>query len=315
MIERIHLEIVRAVDRYGSVTRAAESLCLTQPALSHSIARLERVAGTRLWRRQGRTVRLTEAGRYLLQSADRIVPELEEIDRRLAEFAAGSRGLLRIGMECHPCYDWLLGVLPAFLDAQPKIDVDVTQRFQFTGLDALLNHEIDLVVTPDPVNIPGVRYEPVLDYELRLVVAAGSPLAARAWAGSASTAARPAAEAAGRKADGAAVRAADLADQTLLTYPVPRDRLDVFTRLLIPAGVVPAETREVETTELMLAMVAAGRAVTTLPSWMTARLDDRFVHLRLGEGIHKQLMAGCRSDTDQPAVQAFLALCRSHVSS
>ncbi|KAK0350272.1 hypothetical protein LTR94_029706, partial [Friedmanniomyces endolithicus] len=93
------------------------------------------------------------------------------------EYARGERGTLRIGMECHPCYQWLLKVVDPYLAAWPEVDVDVKQRFQFGGLKALHGYEIDLLVTPDPLFKPGLRFEPVFDYEQVLVVASNHALA------------------------------------------------------------------------------------------------------------------------------------------
>ena len=92
--------------------------------------------------------------------------------------ARGTRGTLRIGMECHPCYQWLLKVVAPYLPQWPDVDVDVKQKFRFGGIGALVDHEIDLLVTPDPVPQPGLRFEPVFDYEQVLVVPRTHPLAA-----------------------------------------------------------------------------------------------------------------------------------------
>ena len=111
MLERIHLSIVQEVDKQGSLTAAAEVLHLTQSALSHSIRKLEQQLGTEVWQREGRSLRLTQAGQYLLAVANRVLPQLALAEERLGQFAQGERGSLRIGMECHPCYQWLLKVV------------------------------------------------------------------------------------------------------------------------------------------------------------------------------------------------------------
>lgn len=155
MIERIHLAVLREVDRQGSLTAAADVLCLTQSALSHGMKKLERQLGTPLWLREGRSLRLTQAGQDLLALANRVLPQLEQAEIRLQQFARGERGSLRIGMECHPCYQWLLKIVAPYLAAWPHVDVDVKQRFQFGGIGALFGYEIDLLVTPDPLHRPG----------------------------------------------------------------------------------------------------------------------------------------------------------------
>src|ERR1700722_10453641 len=143
MLERIHLSIVQQVEQQGSLTAAAGVLNLTQSALSHSMKKLEQQLGTDVWLRE--------------------------------------RGALRIGMECHPCYQWLLKIVSPYLAAWPDVDVDVKQKFQFGVIGALFGYEIDLLVTPYPLQKPGLRFEPVFDYEQVLVVSRKHPLASVAY--------------------------------------------------------------------------------------------------------------------------------------
>ncbi len=163
-LERAHLEIIRAVEQYGSLTAAAEKLHLTQSALSHAMRKLEDQLGLAIWYREGRSLRPTEAGEYLLAIANRLLPQLGYAEERLRQFARGERGALRIGMECHPCYQWLLKVVSPYLAAWAAVDVDVKQKFQFGGIGALFGYEIDMLVTPDPLYKPGLHLELVFDY-------------------------------------------------------------------------------------------------------------------------------------------------------
>ena len=157
MIERNHLAIIREVDRLGSLTAAAEALFLSQSALSHTIKKLEQSFGTAIWQRDGRNLRLTQAGNYLLKVANRLLPQLDRAEERLGQYAKGERGVLRIGMECHPCYQWLLKIVAPYLAEWPDVDVDVKQKFQFGGIGALFAYDIDLLVTPDPLYKPGLE--------------------------------------------------------------------------------------------------------------------------------------------------------------
>ncbi|MBS1187974.1 MAG: LysR family transcriptional regulator, partial [Burkholderiaceae bacterium] len=160
MLDRVHLSIIREVERQGSLTAAAGELCLTQSALSHSMRKLEQQLGTDIWLREGRRLRLTPAGQYLLAVANRVLPQFELAEERLRQFARGERGTLRIGMECHPCYQWLMKIASSYLDAWPDVDMDVRQKFQFGGIGALFGHEIDMLVTPDPLFKTGLQFEP-----------------------------------------------------------------------------------------------------------------------------------------------------------
>ena len=289
MLERIHLSIVHEVDRLGSLTAAAGTLCLTQSALSHTVRKLEEQLGTQVWLREGRSLRPTQAGQYLLAVANRVLPQLTLAEERIRQFAQGERGTLRIGMECHPCYQWLLKVVSPYLTQWPDVDVDVKQKFQFGGIGALFGYEIDLLVTPDPLYKQGLRYEPVFDYEQVLVVNKSHALAGIAY-----------------------VRPQQLANEVLVTYPVDVERLDVFNQFLIPAGIAPRRHKTIETTDIMLQMVASGRGVAALPRWLVEEYENSMdvVPVKLGRhGIAKQIFLGAReSDVDIDYLAAFVRL-------
>ena len=129
MLERSHLALIRAVVEHGTLTRAADALYLSQSALSHAARKLEEQVGTPLWVKEGRSLRLTQAGRFLHQLAQNLLPQFEHAENQLRHYAGGGQGLLRIGMECHPCYQWLLRVVKPYLAAWPRVDVDVKQKF------------------------------------------------------------------------------------------------------------------------------------------------------------------------------------------
>ncbi|WP_250454463.1 LysR family transcriptional regulator [Caballeronia sp. ATUFL_M2_KS44] len=279
MLERSHLMVVREVERLGSLTAAAERLNLTQSALSHAVKKLEQQLGTPVWTREGRAMRLTQAGRYLLGLANRMLPQFELAEVRIKQYAQGERGTLRIGMECHPCYQWLLKVVSPYLARWPDVDVDVKQRFQFGGIGALIGYEIDVLVTPDPLKHAELRFNPVFDYEQVLVVADGHALANHPY-----------------------VTPEQLATEVLISYPVETDRLDIYTQFLSPANVVPKRHKVIETTDIMLQMVASGRGVAALPRWLAEEYASSMplTPLKLGKkGIDKQIFLGTRKADDE----------------
>ena len=291
MLERIHLSVVQEVEKQGSLTAAAEVLHVTQSALSHSMKKLEQQLGTDVWLREGRSLRLTQAGQYLLAVANRVLPQLDLAEERLRQFAQGERGALRIGMECAPCYQWLLKIASPYLAAWPDVEVDVKQKFQFGGIGALFGYEIDLLVTPDPLYKPGLHFEPVFDYEQVLVVARGH-----------------------RLADAPYVKPRQLTDEVLITYPVATDRLDIYNQFLMPAGISPKRRKTIETTDIMMQLVASGRGVAALPRWLVLEYAEQadVVPVRLGpKGIAKQIHLGAReADLDPDSLQAFIELAR-----
>lgn len=295
MLERIHLKIIQEVEDQGSLTAAAKQLCVTQSALSHTIRKLEDKLGTSIWLREGRSLRLTQTGKHLLNVAKRILPQLEHAENKLKQIAQGEKGTLNIGMECHPCYKWLLKVVSPFLDDWPDVDVDVKQKFQFGGVSALLSYEIDLLVTPDPIYKSGLCYEPVFDYEQVLVTSKHHLLASRKY-----------------------ISPKDLTDQVLLAYPVTLDRLDIYTSFLRPAGLTPKQHKSIETTDIILQMVASGRGVAALPHWLVEEYATwlPLQAVSLGpKGISKQIYLGSRdSDQEIEYLRAFIALAQTSMT-
>lgn len=292
MLERTHLSIVHQVEKLGSLTAAANELHVTQSALSHSMKKLEQQLGTEIWRREGRNLQLTQAGQYLLAVANRVLPQLNLAEERLLQFAQGERGTLRIGMECHPCYQWLLKVVSPYLCAWPDVDVDVKQKFQFGGIGALFGYEIDLLVTPDPLYRPNLKFEVVFDYEQVLVVSKNHVLA-----------------------DANYVKPQHLTNEILITYPVDIERLDIYNQFLLPAGIAPRRHKTIETTDIMLQMIASGRGVGALPRWLVDEYGEKLdiVPVRLGpKGIAKQIFLGSReTDIAVDYVHAFVELART----
>lgn len=291
MLDRQHLVIIREVSRAGSVTAAAERMNLSQSAVSHAIAKLEDRHQVKVWRKKGRSLELTQAGDYLLALAERMVPELEHAERVLADMSRGRRGALRIGMECHPCEKWLMRVTGPYLAEWPNVDLDVRTAFRFDGIAALQSHEIDVLVTPDPIRSPDLSFEPVFDYELMLAVHGDHRLAGRAF-----------------------IEPADLMNEDLLTVPVTPDRLDIYSRFLIPAECRPRRRIGIETTELMLQLVAAARGVSVLPDWLLREgaAGMPIVALRIGPtGLHKSINLGLRrADVGIDYLKGLMAIAR-----
>jgi LysR family transcriptional regulator for metE and metH len=219
------------------------------------------------------------------------LPQFEHAEALMQQYATGQRGILRIGMECHPCYQWLLKSVAPFLAAWPDVDVDVMQAFQFGGMAALFGYEIDVLITPDPLFKEGIVFMPVFDYEQVLVVAANHPLAASK-----------------------SVSPQQLSDETLISYPVEAERLDIFNQFLLPANCTPRKHKTVENTDIIMEMVAAGRGVAAFPDWLVQEYKTRIdiTALRFGaKGIAKQIHIGIREgDNEIDYLRGFIELAK-----
>ncbi|MGB6241119.1 MAG: LysR substrate-binding domain-containing protein [Castellaniella sp.] len=286
MIEVKHLETLLAIRDGGSLQEAAERLHLTQSALSHQLRDLEVRLKTPLLNRRTRPARLTTAGLRLVALAEDVLPRIRATELELRRLSAGRAGRLHVAIDCHSCFQWLMPTLDTFRKDWPDVSLDLSAAFSFAPLPALIRGDLDVVITSDPDTLDGVLYAPLFAYELVLAVSSQGPLG---------TARR--------------IEAEDLRDQVLITYPVDRSRLDVFTALLDPAGVEPAGVRTAELTPMIVQLVASGRGVAALPNWALEEYRSLpGLHIcRLDDGIWRTLQAGIRAeDADTAYVQAFL---------
>ena len=291
MIEIRHLKTLMALKETGSLVEAAERIHLTQSALSHQIKDLEERLGCTLFIRKSKPLQFTNAGMRLLQLADEIMPLLRSAQRDLDRMAGGELGRLHIAIECHSCFQWLMPTIDSFRNNWPEVEMDFASGFSFAPLPALAKGELDLVVTSDPQPLPHVEYVPLFRYEGLLAVAKQHAFAKKAF-----------------------VTEQELAAETLIIYPVERERLDVFSKFLTPQGLEPADTRSAELTIMMMQLVASGRGVCALPNWaLTEYLERDYVRaVRLGEkGLWSTLYAAVRKDSIESAyMKDFLRTAR-----
>lgn len=290
-IEFRHLRTIRAIHEAGGLARAADILNITQSALSHQVKGLEDQAGVELFVRRSKPLKLSAAGQRLLKLAEKILPEIEALENDFDALRTGKSGRLHIAIECHACFEWLFPVLEEFRKAWPDVDVDIRPGLAFGALPALEREEVDLVVSSDPEDLSGVDFTPLFDYEPVFVASSQHPLAERKF-----------------------IVAEDFRDELLITYPVERTRLDVFTELLSPAKVEPRGIRQVELTSVILLLVASNRGVAVLPDWVVreVRYHSDYVTRSLTEkGVTKRLYAATRSDdTTKPFMAHLLRLAR-----
>jgi LysR family transcriptional regulator for metE and metH len=291
-LEFRHLRTIKAIHDCGGLARAADQLNITQSALSHQIKGLEEQAGVTLFMRRTKPMTLSAAGLRLLRLAQQVLPQVEAAQAEFVALRAGRTGRLHIAIECHACFEWLFPVLEAFRKDWGDVDVDIRPGLAFDALPALQREDVDLVVSSDPEDLAGVEFIELFDYNAVFVASAQHPLAAKQW-----------------------VEAADFRGETLITYPVEKSRLDVFSQLLNPAGIEPGSIRQVELTAVILLLVASNRGVSVLPDWVVreVKYSSDYVTRPLTEtGVTRRLYAAIRSaDRDKPYVQRLIQLART----
>ena len=290
-LEFRHLRTIKAIHEAGGLARAAEHMNITQSALSHQIKGLEDQAGVELFVRRSKPLKLSPAGLRLLRLAEQVLPQVEALQAEFEGLRAGRTGRMHIAIECHACFEWLFPVLELFRKSWSDVDVDIRPGLAFDALPALMKEEVDLVVSSDPEDLPGIEFVELFDYAPVFVASSQHPLAARDW-----------------------IEAEDFRGETLITYPVERQRLDVFSQLLIPAKVEPAAIRQVELTAVILLLVASNRGVSVLPDWVVREVkysSDYVTRPLTKAGLTRRLYAAVRSvDLRHDYMQELINLAR-----
>ncbi len=291
-LELRHLETLLALAECGNLSKAAARLFLTQSALSHQLKALESHYGSALVEKNVRPLRFTAIGQRLLSLARAILPQVAEAGRDIARLAQGHAGPLRVAVQCHNCFDWLIPAMDAYRSLWPEVELDIISGFVVDPLPLLERGEAELAIIHDAQEAqPHIVFSPLFRYESVALMSPRHPLAAKQW-----------------------LEAADFAAETLITYPVPDEMLDVMKHCLIPAGINPRR-RTAELTVAILQLVASGRGIAALPSWTVGNYIQRgyVVSRPIGpSGLRCELYAATSTATAEAAyIREFVSLTRS----
>lgn len=284
-LELRHLKTLLALKETGSVSLAAKRVYLTQSALSHQIKLLEDQYGLPLFERKTTPLRFTSAGERLIQLANEIFPKVIAAERDLARVKQGEAGELRIAVECHTCFDWLMPAMDSFRCDWPLVELDIVSGFHTDAIGLLLTHRADWAVVSEIEETAGIIHKPLFSYEMVGLCAKDHPLAMKEiW------------------------QAEDFIDQTWITYPVPDDMLDLLRKVLRPAGIEPTR-RTSELTIAIIQLVASKRGIAALPYWAAKPYLDRgYVVARkiTQQGLYSNLYAAYReSDAEIAYITDF----------
>jgi LysR family transcriptional regulator for metE and metH len=280
MLELRHLHTIIALSEAGSLAAAARRVHLTQSALSHQLKLLEEHYRTRLFERKSVPLRLSPPGKRLLALAQEVEVRIQEGEREMARLIQGEVGNLRIAVECHSCFDWLMPAMDTFREHWAEVELDLVSGFHGEPVDLLNDSRADLAIVSRKDRRPGVVYHPLFGFEMLALLSRKHRLCARPF-----------------------LTARDFARETLVTYPIPDERLDLVREVLRPAGVRPRR-RTTELTVAILQLVASHRAVAALPGWAVQPYLDRgyVIAKRIGKrGLWSQLYAATRSDLAEVA--------------
>src|SRR4029077_6960057 len=287
-LEIRHLRLVAAIAETGSVTLAGNRLHLTQSSIRHKFGRREEQLGAALFERRNRRMALTAAGERLLQSARTVLDELARAEKEIQECNGNgaAKGVLRLSTECYTVYHWLPPRLRLFQHKFPAVDFQLVIEATDSPFQALLEGKLDLAIVCDPIRNRKIRYTPLFEDEVVIIVPPEHRLAGRKFAAP-----------------------VDFAAENLIIYP-PKEDSTVLNRFLIPAGISPRKIQEVILTDVIIEMVRGGLGVAALAKWaVSPQLDSgALAGLSLTErGFRRTWSAAQVRDARTPAyVEEFI---------
>jgi molybdate transport repressor ModE-like protein len=291
MLDVRRLRVLREVAQRGSFSAAAEALTYSQSAVSQQIAALEREAGTRLVERNGRGIRLTDAGRALVRRADSILVELAAADAELQAIAGLRAGRVRVSTFASAATALLPAAVTAFRAAHPAVQVELSLvEATEEAVGGLRTGRADLVLVARPAGEPlddQVEVHRLFEEPMLAVLPGGHRLARR------------------RR-----LRLDDLAGEPWVLGGGPgcSDRATIL-RACHAAGFEPRVTVDFPTDDYHATqgMVAAGAGVTLLPRLALAvPRDDLAVRPLAGAGPTREVVAAVRRGEQAPATLAML---------
>ncbi|WP_236599005.1 LysR family transcriptional regulator [Ramlibacter monticola] len=231
------LHIFRSVVREGGISRAASRLHRVPSNVTTRIKQFEERLGTALFRRQGRSLALTEAGRTLLGHAERLLQMAEAAEQDLRSGAV--RGVLRIGSLESAAGARLPPVLAAFHARHPEVSLELQTGTTGALLRLLDRFEVEAAFVSEPFEQGRLSSLPAFEEELVLITARGA---------------------------GARYRAADLAGGTLVAFPHGCSYRRRLLEWLAESGVSPGRMLDLGSYHAIIACVAAGAGAAIVPA-------------------------------------------------
>ncbi|MFI1180334.1 LysR family transcriptional regulator [Streptomyces sp. NPDC020799] len=294
MLNLDRLRTLSAVARHGSVSGAADGLHVTTSAVSQQLAKLERETGQQLLAKQGRGVRLTDAGRLLADHASRILSQVELAQADLEAQRGQAVGELLVGAFPTAARGLFPAALAGLREAHPQLRARLTEMDPDSAVPRVVRGDIDLAVVLDWYNKPlpmpeGLAKAPLLDDPADVAVPVGHPLAGRRE-----------------------VELEEFADDEWISWPDGEFCHDWLMLTLRGKGVEPRISHMAEEHPTQLALIAAGLGVGIAPRLGRGPVPDGVRVLPVRHTMRRHVYAVWRADADRrPSIRAAVDALRA----
>jgi DNA-binding transcriptional LysR family regulator len=289
-LEIKHLRLISTIAELGNLTRAAEALCLSQPALSKQLAELEEKLEFALFYRTKKAMVLTEPGIEFHERARKILGDVVELETQLHQYANGASGKLKISIDRVHRDDWLPAVMKRFRGCYPHIGLEIKQVPEL--LRSLQNKEVDIVIVGEAIAAAGIDYVPLNQDEMVAVLPLNHPLCQKTY-----------------------ISAHDLAGVDLVYYFELKQSY-LYRRYLYPNQISLGSFHHIQNIDAIIELIKAGEGVSVLPKRMVADAAARqLINVRpIGEdGFSFTWYAGLSRDSDKPYLAGFIDLLKSEI--
>lgn len=275
-----HLRLIREVASTKSLSKAKDALYLSQSALSHQLKEIEGQLGTQLFHRVNKQLILTTAGKMVLESAERVLSDLEKTELSIKQYVSGQTGTIRLATQCYTCYHWLPQLLKDFKREFPNVEIEILHNNGSDVEDQIMNGEIDVAVIYESSNYSNLNYIELFQDEMFALVPADHPWTKKKF-----------------------VQATDFENQQIIIHSLPLESVSLFSQVLIPEGVQPKRVIQVQVTEAIIEMVKAGLGVNVMAKWIVEPfLSDKQIALVpvTRRGIHRTWYSVALKQDDPP---------------
>jgi LysR family transcriptional regulator for metE and metH len=274
-----HLRLIKAIVEEGSITRAMDSLHLTQSALSYQLKEAELQLGTLVFYRRNKKLILTPVGKKLYAMANRILKELDVTETEIRKMINGDSGSIRISTECYTTYHWLPAVLKKFKSAFPNVEIEIIFEATHRPLEKLLEGGLDLAITSSQEHTDRIEFIKLFTDEMRAVVSKEHPWSSREY-----------------------VEANDFEDVTLIIHSLPLETVSIFRSELTPKGISPKKLIILPLTEASIELAKANMGVIVLANWaLRPYLDAGIKTVKINkEGFFRQQFIARMKDREYP---------------
>ncbi len=242
-----HFKLVDTINKEGTLTKAANFLHLTQSALSHQLKELEGALGVEVFNRQGKRLFLSEEGTRFLQSAEKILAEIRQLEEDIQNHKNGKTGKLNVSMQCYTAYHWLPSIIKYYKTQWPNINVNIMADASRRPLEYLLRGDIDLGIVRTQMVNTKINYEAIFEDQLIVVLPDDHPLAVKAL-----------------------IDITDFENEEMIMplYDPSYQDTPVIEALIQARQVKPKTLHRIHYTDATLEMVKAGLGITVMPDWI-----------------------------------------------